>query len=108
MTSFFLISSPSFIAEGKSSTVKSTIGEWREGGGREGGGGGRRRRGGRKVGRGREEGREEGVFFKKAVYCDMAEATFCLFPFSPPHQPWDKASKLLQEHWPQNLIPFSC
>ena len=49
MTSFFLISSPSFIAEGKSSTVKSTIGEWRreeggeeeeeeEEGGREGGG----------------------------------------------------------------------
>ena len=40
MTSFFLISSPSFIAEGKSSTVKSTIGEWRrEEGGEEGEGG---------------------------------------------------------------------
>ena len=51
MTSFLLISSPSFIAEGKSSTVKSTIGEWREGGGRGGGGGGG---GGR---RGREGGR---------------------------------------------------
>ena len=54
MTSFFLISSPSFIAEGKSSTVKSTIGEWREGGGR------RRRRRGREEGREGRGGREEG------------------------------------------------
>ena len=55
MTSFFLISSPSFIAEGKSSTVKSTIGEWREGGKEEEEG-----KGGREEEEGREDEEEEG------------------------------------------------